>query len=119
MKAAGLGTRPAGYAAHHIVQWNDQRADAARQLLQRYGIDINAAVNGVYLPHTKAAAAQTEAQYHPAMHTSDYMTNITDALERAESRGETFEEKKQEITNELNRIAEELQKGEFPIRNPK
>lgn len=56
MKASGYGQRQPGYAAHHIVSWNDNRYPACqdlRDLLNNNGIDINEAVNGVYLPTRK------------------------------------------------------------------
>jgi RHS repeat-associated protein len=49
LESSGI-VRPADAAAHHIVAGSAQGAAAARAALQRLGIDINDAVNGVFLP---------------------------------------------------------------------
>ena len=52
MFANGL-ERPFGSVAHHIVAFADKRAVEARAILEKAGININDAVNGIYLPGTK------------------------------------------------------------------
>ncbi|MGV8857606.1 AHH domain-containing protein [Rhodoglobus sp.] len=49
LEAAGT-TRPAGTAAHHIMAGLSSNAADARAALQGFGIDINDARNGVFLP---------------------------------------------------------------------
>jgi hypothetical protein len=59
----------------------------AKELLERLGIDTNDVTNGVYLPHTKTAAAGTSAQYHPAVHTEQYCINVKERLDNAVIKG--------------------------------
>lgn len=40
-------------AAHHIVAGNSPKASEARAIMQKFGIDINDASNGVFLPTKK------------------------------------------------------------------
>ncbi|MBV9322915.1 MAG: AHH domain-containing protein, partial [Chloroflexi bacterium] len=63
----------AGEAAHHIVAGNDVRASVARDILEREGIGINDAANGVFLP----------ASMHQGVHTNAYFQAINDALTSA------------------------------------
>ncbi len=49
MKAAGM-ERAAGTATHHLVAHGHPLASQARDILTRFGVKLNEAVNGVYLP---------------------------------------------------------------------
>jgi hypothetical protein len=52
LEASGVARQP-GYEAHHIVAGGFEDADPARQVLQKFGIGINEASNGVFLPADK------------------------------------------------------------------
>ncbi len=81
LEAAGK-VRPPNSAAHHVVAGTDPRAAQARAILQREGIDINEAANGVFLPkNTKYAAPP--AQTHSTAHTNRYYDEVNLALSRA------------------------------------
>ena len=117
MAAAGMGVKPAGYAAHHIVPYNDDRypgAAESREILNRLGIDINAAVNGVYLPHRFRDDAS--GMFHPAIHTPGYYRELQRRLEAAVASGVTVEQQRQGVIEALDDIRTELQNGTFPIR---
>lgn len=46
---AGISSHtPYKNQAHHIVPLTDCRTDRAREILDRYNIDLNSAVNGVF-----------------------------------------------------------------------
>jgi hypothetical protein len=81
--AAGVppeATFPPGWEAHHIVPRGDNRfaeATEARELLERFGIDINDPVNGVALPRA----------FHQGVHTRPVYTAVRDALLAAPTRG--------------------------------
>ena len=90
-------------AAHHIVAGNAPRADKARFILRKYGIDINDASNGVFLPTVKGVS---EATYHHSMHTRTYYDAVNEILRNANSR--------EEVIYYLNYIAERLKNGTFP-----
>lgn len=97
--------KPSGYssAAHHIVpkgvKTNDDAAEA-RKIIEEWGIDVNNAANGVYLPTEKGINA---GSYHPSLHTKDYYKMVYDKVSAAGSRDKVLEV--------LEEIRRELQAG--------
>lgn len=90
-------------AAHHIIAGADKRAVELRVILQKYGIDINDAVNGVFLPTEKGAS---EAAYHRSLHTNLYYENVQDLMNGVSS--------KEEVIEVLDDIRQQLLDGTFP-----
>ena len=68
--------------AHHIVAAADKRARRARGFLFRWGIGINDADNGVYLPKkwTSQVPGLEDATAHEVIHTTAYHLAITAKL---------------------------------------
>ena len=95
--------RPDNVAAHHIVAGTDVRAAEARQILKREGIDINEAVNGVFLPSSSKYAVPPQA-IHSKVHTDAYYEKVNTRLRDA---------KPGTVANELRAIGQELKKGTF------
>jgi A nuclease family of the HNH/ENDO VII superfamily with conserved AHH len=60
--AAGVNAPEGCYHAHHVVAVAAPRAQPARNVLARVGIDINDAANGLFVPCDK----------HGRLHTNDY-----------------------------------------------
>lgn len=89
-------------AAHHIVAGNSKKAEQAREILQKYGVDVNAADNGVFLPTNKGIS---NSAYHPSLHTDSYYRKVTEQLSQATS--------KQDVQDILADIAEQLKMGKF------
>ena len=89
-------------AAHHIVAGNSPKAAEARAILQKYGVDINDAANGTFLPTVRDVA---EGAYHPSLHTDSYYRKVTELLSSAKS--------KEDVLDILDDIAEQLQSGTF------
>ncbi len=89
-------------AAHHIVAGAAAAASRAREILEKFNIDINDANNGVFLPTVKGVS---KAAYHPSVHTAAYYQKVTDLLEEATTRKECIEI--------LRGIAEQLSNGTF------
>ncbi len=89
-------------AAHHIVAGNAPKAAEARAILQKYGVDINDAANGTFLPTVKDVA---EGAYHPSLHTDSYYRKVTELLSSAKSQDD--------VLDILDDIAEQLQNGTF------
>ena len=89
-------------AAHHIVAGNSAKAEEARAILQKFGIDINDAVNGVFLPTVKDTV---DSAYHPSLHTDQYYRKVTEMLSQAQS--------KDDVIDILSDIAEQLKNGTF------
>jgi hypothetical protein len=103
LEDAGI-QRPADTAAHHIVAGYDPRAMAARQVLQREGIGINEADNGVFLPRNTKVANPTGAQVHSKLHTNAYYNAVNEAAVNAPPGA---------VRDVLADIAEQLQQGTY------
>jgi hypothetical protein len=56
--------------------------------LQRFGIGINDAANGVFLPANRAAANTAGAAVHSTLHTQGYYLKVNDMLSTARTRAE-------------------------------
>jgi RHS repeat-associated protein len=85
-----------GTHAHHIVA-ADKRAGPAQDVLRKFGIGINEAPNGVFLPGKGSAAP---GAYHPSLHTDAYYDMVNDRLKDLTTR--------EEVIAELQAIAKEL-----------
>ena len=75
--------------AHHIVPSGDGRyakATMCKDILTKFGIDINSASNGVFLP--SQPGIQTAATYHGALHTASYYDKVYAVLSQANSADE-------------------------------
>ena len=99
---AGVDVPSYPNAAHHIVAGSSPKAEEARAILQKFGIDINDAANGVFLPTAKDAA---ESAYHPGLHTDKYYRMVTEMLSQVTS--------KEDVLDILSDIAEQLANGTF------
>ena len=98
---AGVKEPDYPHAAHHIVAGNSPKAEEAREILLKYGIDINDAENGVFLPTVKDVGGA----YHPSLHTDQYYRKVTEELYAATSR--------EDAIDILSDIAEQLMEGTF------
>ena len=110
-----LGKRPPNTAGHHIVSWYDEGAKAARQILKKFGIDIDSIENGIYLPRFKKPTPHPqmpEAYAHSEIHTEKYYLNITILLE---AEANVPGSRKEDIAAVLAEISEELKNGTFPL----
>jgi hypothetical protein len=95
MERAGQ-TRPPGTAAHHLVAGNAKPAARSQAILQKFGIGINDAENGVFLP--------LKTHYH--VHTKAYYKSVYDELFKATTR--------EEVIDVLASIRYALMNGGFP-----
>jgi RHS repeat-associated protein len=95
LEAAGH-VRPPGSAAHHIVAGGAQKAGPARAALEKFGIGINDAANGAFLP----------SSVHARIHTNAYYDAVNTALQKATTR--------EEALGALNAIRQGLVGGGFP-----
>lgn len=94
--------RPLNSATHHIVAIADKRASQARAILEKAGIDINDAVNGVFLPMTKKFSNLTGSKAHTQIHTNAYYETLTNRLMNT-----------QNVREELKLIQKEILEGIF------
>ncbi len=95
--------RPLNAHAHHIVAHGDARAAQARAILQKAGIGIDDAANGVFLPATKKVAETTGGLAHAAIHSNRYYEALTSRLLGTNN-----------VKKELKRIRKEILSGTFP-----
>ena len=102
MIAAGHEIPNHPYNAHHIVAQNHPKAQEAREALERWGVDINDASNGAFLPVKKDVS---DAAYHPSLHTDDYYKKINEELQKATS--------KESVLDTLASIQTRLLNGTF------
>ncbi|MFJ5340948.1 AHH domain-containing protein [Pectobacterium sp. CHL-2024] len=102
-----------GSAAHHRVAGADRRADIARSILDKAGIKIDDAVNGVFLKHIKKISPQPGA-YHRVIHTDKYYQEITRIMQRAEMRaGGDLSKLTENVNSALSSIRDSLVSGTF------
>ncbi|MFC5288550.1 SpvB/TcaC N-terminal domain-containing protein [Actinokineospora guangxiensis] len=99
-------SRPAQTAAHHIVAGGDARASAARAVLQRFGIALDDAANGVFLPSNLSSANAGGAAVHSTVHTDRYYAAVNALIGRAQNR--------QQVIQSLGHIRQRLLSGGFP-----
>ncbi|PIT14815.1 hypothetical protein BGI32_06890 [Snodgrassella alvi] len=109
MKAEGYSEPKYKNSAHHIVMSNtkDELMQILREKMELLGIDINSAVNGVYLPTSSKvkANAKTEAAPHSKVHTQKYKENVYNRLKDIDNAAD--------FKKELKKIANELSNGTF------
>jgi hypothetical protein len=75
-------------------------------VLWKFGIGINDAVNGVFLPANRATQIIAGRTIHSTLHTNEYYDAVNDALAMAKTREEAIET--------LHRIGQALESGNFP-----
>jgi len=105
LEGAGV-TRPANTDAHHIVAGGAKKAGPAQAVLKRFGININDANNGVFLPSNKKSPNPTGAAVHRTLHTNDYYDEVNALLTQATTR--------QQVLDMLSYIRSQLLSGGFP-----
>ncbi|MPW31862.1 hypothetical protein F9L16_23175 [Agarivorans sp. B2Z047] len=99
-----------------MVAWDAPRAARSRLRLAAFGIDISHEANGVYLPRFAKHTPMSQMPFskpHSKTHTGQYFLNVEYLLEEtiAEGLGRS------EIIDTLREISEELESGNFPLRD--
>ncbi|MCK2251463.1 AHH domain-containing protein [Crossiella sp. S99.1] len=85
-------TRPGpGWQAHHIVPSTAKKAAPAQALLKRFGIDINDARNGIYLPQNPQISNPKGVGTHNKTFRDAYYKAVNNELAQARSADEVFE----------------------------
>lgn len=78
--------RPKDSAAHHMVPETAKGAQPAKDILNKYGIDINGADNGVFLPNRNNTDGMSEI-LHNGKHPDDYISAINNRIKAADELG--------------------------------
>jgi hypothetical protein len=105
LKLAKLIRLP-GEFAHHIVAHGDHRAKQALAILKKFGIKVDDAVNGVYLPGYKTSPNPLGKVVHGNLHTDGYYIAVEKALTGAKTQAE--------VIQRLRIIAWKLEHGIMP-----
>lgn len=108
--------KPAGHAvAHHIVASGDDDAADSRDILFGWGVGINDAANGVFLPRYKISSipAHPAAPKHSQLHTRIYHHQVFIRLDAAATVNATDKGVGQSA---LREIRESILQGSFPYR---
>jgi hypothetical protein len=105
MKLAGKIRLP-GEFAHHIVAHGDHRARDALDILDRFGIKVDDAINGVFLPGFKKSPNPHGKAVHGNLHTDAYYDAVNNLLRGAKTRAD--------VEGILRQIAHGLEKGVLP-----
>lgn len=100
LEAVGVKA-PSGTQAHHIVGGAYQDGKNTRSLLAKHDIDVNSAMNGVFLPGCKPSNAI--GTIHCGKHTQAYEKYVWDILQGKHT--------KADIINALSDIRIELLQG--------
>ncbi|MFO0945669.1 MAG: AHH domain-containing protein [Planctomycetota bacterium] len=107
LNAAGRYGDP-GTVPHHLVSRFDKRAAEARDILGKYGIDLDSHFNGVFLPSSRLGS-KARGVLHESVHTNDYYATITEKLRVADAKGS-----KAAVLQSLQRIRSTLLNGVMP-----
>ena len=107
LQQVGVKRPPGDIEAHHIVAGTSRHHHDARVVLQRYGIDINSANNGVFLPSCGTSGAI--GAIHCGGHTRDYFDAVAERIVTAGASGKIA------VLNELGSIKLELLQGTMKI----
>lgn len=92
--------------AHHIVGDNEYSKES-QAILKRYGIDINAPENGIFLPQDETS--DLHGTIHNGKHTKTYNDEVTQRLRAATC--------KEDVLEILDSIKEDLYNGEMELYN--
>lgn len=76
-----------GEVPHHTVAHSDWRAERAREILAKFGIGLDEAENGVFLPQNTKSPNPKGKAVHQTVHTNEYYEKVEKALEKAASKG--------------------------------
>jgi hypothetical protein len=86
--------KPFGWAAHHIVPARDARfpsGEKCRKILEKFGLGLNEAENGVYLPTTLSDAVTSGSTIHGKVHNEAAYAKVFDAISPSVSKTDLIE----------------------------
>ena len=111
LKDVGVITPPYKHQAHHIIPegMDVPELNEARSIIQRYGVDLNSASNGIFLPDAPNLPHAGSATVHRGSHTAEYARYVANAIKRANPTSAS------DITEILNRLRRELLNGTLKL----
>ncbi len=97
-----------GTAAHHIVEGTDVAAKKSRQILQKFGVDINHPANGIFLPTDNNSIFK--GCLHKTSHTDEYSKYVYNAISKCKCRNE--------VIAKLSELKHEIFSGKLNLQGP-
>ncbi|MEJ5963928.1 AHH domain-containing protein [Pedobacter immunditicola] len=94
-----------GKEAHHVVEGNDINANGSRDILEKFDIDINHPINGIFLPGDKNSIYK--GTLHKGSHSKEYAYAVYNRIKNATT--------KEELITELNNIKHDLFNGRLKL----
>jgi RHS repeat-associated protein len=91
MNAAGKPEPATPHSPHHIVAGNSPKAAPARAQLDKFGIGVNDAENGVWLPRSSSSPNPNGMSVHSKIHTNEYYDRVNDLMSGARNRSEALD----------------------------
>ncbi|SEK57255.1 RHS repeat-associated core domain-containing protein [Pseudomonas agarici] len=79
--------RPANSAAHHIVGDTSKLANPARKVLAKHDINVDDAVNGVFLPNRNNIDPALPGILHNGKHPNSYFESVNELIVNADKAG--------------------------------
>lgn len=79
--------RPQNTAAHHIVGDSAKLAAPARAILNKHGIDVDGAANGVFLPNRFNTDISVPGILHNGKHPNSYFESVNKIIANADAAG--------------------------------
>ncbi|WP_313318754.1 RHS repeat-associated core domain-containing protein, partial [Pseudomonas sp.] len=79
--------RPQNTAAHHIVGDSAKLAAPARAILNKHGIDVDGAANGVFLPNRFNTDVSVPGILHNGKHPNSYFESVNKIIANADAAG--------------------------------
>ncbi|MGW3653675.1 ricin-type beta-trefoil lectin domain protein [Streptomyces sp. NPDC000878] len=106
LNAAGDLEPATPHSPHHIVAGNSPKAAPARAQLDRFGIGVNDAENGVWLPRSSSSPNPNGLSVHSKVHTNDYYAYVNNLMSGARNRSEALDV--------IGHVKRQLQGGHWP-----
>ncbi|MBT2480365.1 polymorphic toxin-type HINT domain-containing protein [Streptomyces sp. ISL-94] len=106
MNAAGDMEPSTPHSPHHIVAGNSPKAAAARAQLDKFGIGVNDAENGVWLPRSSSSPNPNGMSVHSKIHTDEYYKYVNKLMAGARNRNEALDV--------IGHVRRQLQGGHWP-----
>ena len=111
-------------AAHHIVAALGTGMEESVRILEKLGIDLNSACNGVFLPTKKASKTDYDTEtLHSGPNGADYKKTVNNKIKKVYEDGVKKGLSKEKITEKvvktIDDIKNDLQTGKLKINNAK
>ncbi len=91
LNAAGDLEPATPHSPHHIVAGNSPKAASARAQLDKFGIGVNDAENGVWLPRSSSSPNPNGLSVHSKVHTNEYYAYVNDLMSGARNKSEALD----------------------------